>query len=83
MVATVTGDPRGRAWFEAGLAVEDRLGAELLRARTAAWFAAYLHRHGDGTDRTRAEELLAGARAVAQASPDRAGLLALVDRLDR
>jgi hypothetical protein len=84
MVAAVTGDPRGRRWFEAGLAVEERLHAGLLRARTAAWFAAYLRRHGAGAaDDDRAAELLASARQVAEARPDRAGLLALVDRLDR
>ena len=80
MLATVVGDPRGREWFEAGMEVEERLGAVLLRARTAAWKALWLRRHGEGT--SEAGALIADARAVVDAHPRAAGLRETIDLLD-
>lgn len=84
MLATVTGHPAGPAWFDAGMAVEDRVGAVLFRARTAAWKAAWLRRHGSGpgsADAAEADRLVAEAIAVADGADDRAGLRAMIDRL--
>lgn len=79
-LAAVTGDERGPAWFAAGAALEDRIGAVLLKARTEAWWGDWLRRHGGPAAREEADRLFAGAREVA-AAPDRAGLRALVDHL--
>jgi DNA-binding SARP family transcriptional activator len=81
MLATVTGDPRGRTWFDAGLQLAGGLHAVLLRARAMAWKAAWLRRHGGPGDRAEADQLFATAQAVATAEPDRAGLLAMVEHL--
>jgi hypothetical protein len=81
MLATVTGDPRGPAWFDAGMEVEGRVRAILLRARSAAWKAAFLRRHGTRDDEAEIERLLAEARAVATAEPDRGGLRDMVEHL--
>lgn len=76
MLATVVGDGRGPAWLEAGRAVEERMGAVLLQARTDAWHAAWCRRHGDIT---MADELFADARASATNAP---GLAEMIERLD-
>jgi DNA-binding SARP family transcriptional activator len=81
MLATVTGDPRGTAWLAAGMEAEGRIRAVLLRARSAAWLSAWLRRHGTAEDAPEAERLLAEARGVAKAEPDRQGLLAMVEHL--
>lgn len=69
MLATVTRDPRGEAWFNAGIAVEERLGARLLPVRSRAW-KAYLLRDA---------ELFARARQDATDAP---GLLEMIDLLE-
>jgi DNA-binding SARP family transcriptional activator len=81
MLATVTGDARGPAWFDAGMEVEARVRGVLLRARSAAWKAAFLRRHGTRDDEAEIERLLAEARAVAAAEPDRGGLRDMVEHL--
>jgi DNA-binding SARP family transcriptional activator len=82
MLATVVGDPNGPKWLDAGMATEARVRAVLLHARSAAWKAAWLRRHGTAADEASARQLFADARAVATAAPDRAGLLAMVEHLE-
>ena len=83
MLASVTGDRRGVAWYDQGMEVAGRLNALLLRARAMAWKAAFLRRHGGPADQAEADRLIAEARAIATAEPDRVGLLEMVDLLSR
>ena len=76
MLADVSGEPaESKTHFERAVALEERIGAPPLLARTQFWYARMLLRHGGPTDQETRNRLLLSARETTE----RLGMAQLLD----